>query len=396
MEYNTDWNFTFVFVVGIIGILVSIVLYFENKTASFSSRLLAAFLCSISIVSINYGLTNTSFFLNFPQFWRSLGWVAFCAPAFSYLYIRSVLFPFKKFDKLCFLLFLPALIYFIILIPLYILPSSEKLIIIKNVLSDKILISLEPDVILPQGWGTLARLYFGFLITIAEFILLFKWKIYVFDKKSIQESRMFKWLFLFITFTSAICIILVVEYFFHLSRFMDLTQQILYSLSGIVLFVSLSLLFNPTLLYGVYENSPNLNAELTLKKEKKATNLTLEQKAGLKERIESHFNQDYPFTKTGYSINDLSSEVNIPVYLLSSFINEEYQINFNEWVNNHRIDYLTQLLKASPNYLKFTLESLGKQVGFSSRSAFNTAFKKRTGKTPSAFLKITHKDSNIN
>lgn len=392
MEQNIDWNFTFVFVVGIIGILVAIVLFFENKTASFSSRLLAAFLFTISIVSINYGLTNTSFFLNFPQLWRALGWVTLCAPAFSYLYVRSVLFPIRKFDKWCFLLFLPALIYFIILIPLYILPTSEKLIIIKKVLSDKILISLEPDVILPQGWGTLARVYYGFLITIAEFVLLFKWKIKFFNKNSLQELRMFKWLFLFITFTSAICIILVVEYFFHLSRYMDLTQQILYSLSGIVIFVSLSLLFNPRLLYGVYENSSNISAEFRSKKEKKIINLSNEQKVVFKEMIEMHFNQNSPFTKMGYTISDLSLEVNIPIYLLSSFINEEYQTNFNDWINDYRIDYLTNLLKTSPKHLKFTLESLGNQVGFSSRSAFNIAIKKRTGKTPSEYFDIKQKD----
>lgn len=393
MDQVTNWSFIFVFVVGIIGILVSIVLFFENKTASFSSKLLAAFLFTISIVSINYGLTNTSFFLNFPQLWRSVGWVTLCAPAFSYLYVRSVLFPFRKFGKLCFLLFLPALIYFIILIPLYILPTYEKLIIIKKVLSDKILISLEPDVILPQGWGTLVRVYYGFLITIAEFVLLFKWKIKFFDKNSLQGLRMFKWLFIFITFTSAICIILVIEYFFHLSRYMDLTQQILYSLSGIVLFVSLSLLFNPWLLYGIRANWPEPNNDTLLKKEKKELNkLTTEQKKAFKETVELHFNQNSPFIKSGYSINELSSEVNIPVYLLSSFINEEYQTNFNDWINDYRIDYLTNLLKTSPKHLKFTLESLGNQVGFSSRSAFNIAIKKRTGKTPSEFFDIKQKD----
>lgn len=71
MNHTTDWNFIFVFVVGIIGILVSIVLYFENKSKS--SRFLAAFLFTISIVSINYGLTITSFFLNYPNLWRSTG-----------------------------------------------------------------------------------------------------------------------------------------------------------------------------------------------------------------------------------------------------------------------------------------------------------------------------------
>jgi len=393
MEQTTDWNFIFVFVVGIIGILVAIVLYFENKTESFSSRLLAGFLFTISIVSINYGLTTTSFFLSYPSLWRSAGWVAFCAPAFSFLYIRSILFPYKKLDKVCLMLFLPALIYFIILIPLYAVPSAEKLIFIRKIQLDKTLISLEPDVMLPQGWGTLARLYFGILITMAEFILLFQWRRRISKEMKPQDSKIYKWLFSFITVTSVICILLLIEYFFHLSRFMDLTQQILYSLSGIILFVSMSLLFNPSLLYGINQSLQNSKNLSDLKKEKKAANLTLEQKTIFKETIESHFNQNAPFIKMGYSINDLSSEVNIPVYLLSSFINEEYQINFNEWINDFRIDYLTNLLKTSPKHLKFTLESLGKQVGFSSRSAFNIAIKKRTGKTPSEFFDIKQKDT---
>lgn len=387
MNQATDWDFIFVFVVGIIGLLVGIVLFFENKKESFSSRLLAGFLFTISIVSINFGLMYTSFFLNFPQLWRAAGWVAFCSPAFSYLYVKSVLFPFKKLDSKCYLLFLPALIYAAILVPLYILPTPDKLVIIKRALADKIMISLEPDVILPQGWGTLARISYGIIITVAEFVLLFKWKIRNSGGKSSQDLSTYKWLVLFTLVSSVLCILLVVEYFFHLSRFMDLTQQILYSLSGIILFVSLSLLFNPSLLYGIKRNWSDSKNDSNLKKEKRELNkLTTEQKTIFKETIELHFTQNSPFTKIGYSINDLSSEVNIPVYLLSSFINEEYQANFNEWINDFRIDYLTNLLKTSPKHLKYTLESLSKQVGFSSRSAFNIAIKKRTGKTPSEFF----------
>lgn len=394
MNQIENWNFIFVFVVGIIGILVGIVLFFENKSDSFSSRLLSGFLFSISIVSINFGLMDTTFFLNYPQLWRAVGWVAFCAPAFSYLYVKSVLFPFRKLNSKCFLLFLPALIYLIILVPLYLLPSPEKLVFIKKALADKILISLEPDVILPQGWGTLARIFYGILITIAEFVLLFKWKIRNVKENAVQDLSTYKWLILFTFVSSILCILLVIEYFFHLSRFMDLTHQILYSLSGIILFVSLSLLFSPTLLYGIKTNWPDSKNGTSAKKEKRELNkLTTEQKTVFKETMELHFNQNHPYTKTGYSIKDLSSEINIPVYLLSSFINEEYQANFNELINDFRIDYLTKLLKTSPKHLKFTLESLGQQVGFSSRSAFNIAIKKRTGKTPSEFFDIKGLDN---
>jgi AraC-like DNA-binding protein len=390
MSQVTDWNFIFVFVSGVIGFLVGLILFFENKNASYSAKLLAGFLFSISIVSINLGLMNTNFYLNFPYLWRVCGWIPFTTPAFSFLYIRSIIYPSKKIDYRLILLFLPAILNFFILIPLYCTETSEKIAIIRRVLVDKALITLEPDVILPLGWGTKSRVYYGLAITFAQFILLFNWKRKATTQEFDNNKSTYKWALLFSTVSSFFCALLVIEFFLHLSRFVDLTHQILISFSGMILFVSLNLLFRPSLLFGINPNLKNEQSLVDVKREKKESHLTLEQKSKLKETIVSHFNQNAPYIKNGYSINDLSAEIKIPVYLLSSFINDEYQMNFNEWINNHRIEYLKNLLKTSPKHLNLTLESLGNQVGFSSRSAFNIAIKKRTGKTPSEFFAIKH------
>lgn len=388
MNQQTDWNFVFVFVSGTIGFLVGLILFFENKRNSYSAKLLAGFLFSISIASINLGLLNTNFYLNFPNLWRAFGWVPFTTAAFSYLYIRSIIYPNKKFDSRLAILFMPAILNFFILLPVYCLETTDKIAIIKIVLADKALISLEPDVMLPLGWGTKLRVYYGLAIAIAQFFLIFNWKRKVTTKEFHDNKSSFEWALLFSTVSSILCLLLLIEFFFHLSRIMDLTHQILYSFSGMILFVSLNLLFRPSLLFGI---NPNFHRNLTtldVKREKKEFHFTLEQKSKLKETIESHFNQNSPYIKIGYSINDLSAEINIPVYLLSSYINEEYHINFNEWINEYRIDYLNNLLKTSPKHLKFTLESLANQVGFGSRSAFNIAIKKRTGKTPSEYFNL--------
>jgi hypothetical protein len=47
--------------------------------------------------------------------------------------------------------------------------------------------------------------------------------------------------------------------------------------------------------------------------------------------------------------------------------------NFNELVNDFRVDYLTSLIKTSSAYNQFTLEALGKEAGFNSRTAFIAA-----------------------
>ena len=72
--------------------------------------------------------------------------------------------------------------------------------------------------------------------------------------------------------------------------------------------------------------------------------------------------------------------------MLSAFINQAYGKNFNEWVNENRIMYLRQLLQQNPDYRKYTLEALGKLVGFNSRTTFIAAVKKTTRQTPSEFF----------
>jgi AraC-like DNA-binding protein len=104
--------------------------------------------------------------------------------------------------------------------------------------------------------------------------------------------------------------------------------------------------------------------------------------------MEQHFIQDTPFVKHGYSINDLSGEINIPVYLLSTFINEEYHKNFNELINDFRIKYITNLLNDNHNFSNSTIESLSQKAGFSSRSSLNNAIKKSSGQTPADFFRL--------
>jgi len=67
---------------------------------------------------------------------------------------------------------------------------------------------------------------------------------------------------------------------------------------------------------------------------------------------------------------------------LSQIINESKNINFYDYVNSYRISEAKDLL--SSNCDKTILEILY-EVGFNSKSAFNTAFKKFTSVTPSKY-----------
>ena len=86
------------------------------------------------------------------------------------------------------------------------------------------------------------------------------------------------------------------------------------------------------------------------------------------------------------TIYDLSKEMNIPHRLLSTCINQKIGVNFNEWVNNYRVEKALNLLK-DPSKIHYSIEGIGEDAGFKSRSAMYTAFKKKTGYTPGHFRK---------
>jgi AraC-like DNA-binding protein len=89
-----------------------------------------------------------------------------------------------------------------------------------------------------------------------------------------------------------------------------------------------------------------------------------------------------PFLKSDFSLPDLASEVGVTVHHLSQVINEGLGKNFFEMIAGYRIEEAKRILKESP-HLK--VEEIAEQVGYNSKSSFNTMFKKITGLTPSEF-----------
>jgi AraC-like DNA-binding protein len=92
------------------------------------------------------------------------------------------------------------------------------------------------------------------------------------------------------------------------------------------------------------------------------------------------------FRQAGLTIQQLAVELNCPSKELTKFLGEQHQMNFSEYVNYHRIEYVKELIHSSAAE-KYTLVSLAELSGFASKSSFNATFKKITGLTPSEYKK---------
>jgi AraC-like DNA-binding protein len=79
------------------------------------------------------------------------------------------------------------------------------------------------------------------------------------------------------------------------------------------------------------------------------------------------------------TLQELSKEINSTSHQLSQFLNNNLGKNFTSFVNEFRINEACKIIISND---KLTIESIGYDVGFNSKSTFFAAFKKHTGTTP--------------
>jgi len=93
-----------------------------------------------------------------------------------------------------------------------------------------------------------------------------------------------------------------------------------------------------------------------------------------------------PYLDPSITLNDLAEMLSIPRRQLSQVINDSLNKNFFDLISSYRIEEAKQMLLDSNHRHKTILEILY-DVGFNSKSSFNSLFKKKTRMTPSEFRK---------
>lgn len=395
MAHPIDWLFVFVIFFALLGFMVGILLYISNKDQSFSARILAAIFFCLSMANFGFGMSINQALLYYPFFYRVPVFFSLCIPALMFIYVRTILRQEMWFRKSDIIFLLIAVAYTIRFIPVYLASGAEKIGIISQALNNKSYYARELDAWLPGGWAIVGRIGYSLGLVIACFFLLFKWNRKLPDHHEVKlhNHAIYKWLVYLTTVTSLTYILLLVEYVFQISRFVDFYRVMAITVSGHILFITAYLLTRPYILYGLRGwVIPPVEAVQTepVKPQREAVtySLSMEQRLHFKTVIGDLFREQKPFIRPGYTIRDLSVETQIPLYQLSAFINQEYGKNFNEFINQLRVEYLQELVSSGSEYQQYTLEALGRLAGFKSRTAFIEAVKRKTGKTPSQlFLK---------
>jgi AraC-like DNA-binding protein len=123
-------------------------------------------------------------------------------------------------------------------------------------------------------------------------------------------------------------------------------------------------------------------ASLNESQKYKSSNLLPEQLVASLQKVKVIMEEQKPFLQPSFSLTDLAKQTNLSVHVLSQVINEGLNKSFFEMIAEYRIEEAKKLL-ISHSHIK--IEEIAEQVGYNSKSSFNTAFKKITNKTPSEF-----------
>lgn len=143
-----------------------------------------------------------------------------------------------------------------------------------------------------------------------------------------------------------------------------------------------SLIFTSVFYYLFYKEITLLLQKQKNKKATKSSELT--NGTALLQQVEQIMKLEQPHKKSTLKLKDLATITNINSHQLSRVLNEVYPHGFATYINEKRVEEAKKLIQSNSN---FTLEGIGYEAGFNSKSSFYASFKKLTGQTPAEYKK---------
>ena len=99
------------------------------------------------------------------------------------------------------------------------------------------------------------------------------------------------------------------------------------------------------------------------------------------------FEKNKGFIKKDINLSSLAKQFETNTKYLSEIIKTHRQKQFNNYLNELRINYIVDRLKNEPKYINTKISYLASDCGFTSHSTFTTIFTQITNESPSIFMK---------
>ena len=176
-------------------------------------------------------------------------------------------------------------------------------------------------------------------------------------------------------FLAIIAIFIIVKLIFK----NDVGDYFIYLYLSLMLFMTTVQVMNKSTYYhevSTFLEGPILNYQ-------KSSSLE-DHKNDILDAINNQMQNEQYFKSSTASLSGLAKTIHESSHHVSQVINEKLNQSFFEFIAFHRVEEAKIILKSDIGK-KLTIEEIAERVGYNSKSAFNTAFKKFTSHTPSAY-----------
>jgi AraC-like DNA-binding protein len=369
------------FVIVIFQLLfISIFLFTHEKGRRVSNAFLAAFFLSISLNLADSFLVLKKVYLNNPAL---VAW-SICLPLLFgpllLMYTQSILYKDFKFSRNKWIHFLPFIILGLTNEVRYLSLSREvQISMLNNIVERKV-----PTAVY---WSTAAIFLQFFIYIAASFRLIDRYKKMASNTFSDQQRNNISWLSSTILFFTACMIVAALNGFTGLTPLAKYYYLILTILVALIFIfinrVLLKALRDPEIFSVMLEKESSLSASMP---KYAGSGLNEEDRKRILEQLKQYMENKRPYLEPELTLEQLAGQLFVRPKILSQVINESLQQNFFDFINRHRIEAAKKML-TNPADKKITVLEVLYEVGFNSKSSFNTIFKKHTGLTPSEFKK---------
>ena len=138
------------------------------------------------------------------------------------------------------------------------------------------------------------------------------------------------------------------------------------------------------LLLFVFYNKKNKSILFNNSKKYGDKKITIEKASLLEQKLSKVINEEELYKNANLKSSDIAKKIGLTTHQFSQLLNDNLDKNFSSFINEYRIEAAKTMLH---NNNKLTLEAIGYECGFNSKSTFFTTFKKLVGTTPANFRK---------
>jgi len=367
----------------------------------FANRWLALLVAVISIFVLRKIPFSSGFILNYPHF-MGLYPLAFALGPLLYLYTRALARGEMRFNRASGIHFVPMVLVFLSLIPLYALSTEDK----HKVATAYFTGEFAEEIRLLGLWGysivLLSWLHFS-CYCFAVIQLLRRHEVHILDQFSDLEKVSLQWLRLLTHFCLLVAMVglavhlLAFLLHYPLSSSITLYTEILLVL--LIYVVGYMGLRQPAIFQPVLEGSPPTGIaspsdpqsapeqaytsdEADTKYEK--SSLTDGAAKAYKADLLELMARDKPFLDSDLTLSKLTECSGIPHHHLSQVINAKLGRNFYDFINQYRVEIAKELL-ADPQKSGVAIIDIAMAAGFNNKNSFYKAFRNQVAMTPAEY-----------